>query len=201
MAATSPPEWVPAPQGLHTHGWCGRVSLHFAEGFLILSFMSWGIFLVSGTSCKSIHVSTEFVTLFGESRTFDNDPWPAFKLSCGCCQRARLGGKHAVLISCCTARLWHSCWKACSRHGRETMSPSSSSSSQAWHQGVKHVLQLRQNGAGRAGPWLTAARPQALALLGCPVLVTGTQPCQALVWHTHAHRWDLIQRQERRKHL
>lgn len=122
-----------APRGLHTHGWCGRVSLHFAEGFLTASFMSWVIFPISGTSCKSIHVSTEFVTLFGESGTFDNDPWPDFKLSCGCCQRTRLGGKHPVLISCCTTCLWHSCWEACPRHGRETMSPSSSSSSQAWH--------------------------------------------------------------------
>lgn len=128
-----PPERVPAPQGLHTHGCCGRASLHFAEGFLKPSFMSWVIFPVSGTSCKSIHVSTEFVTLFGESGTFDNDPWPAFKLSFGCCQRTRLGGKHAVLISCRTARRWRSCWEACPRHGRETMSPSSSSSSQAWH--------------------------------------------------------------------
>lgn len=127
------PRAGPSSPGLHTHGWCGRVSLHFAEGFLTASFMSWVIFPVSGISCKSIHVSTEFVTLFGESGTFDNDPWPALRLSLGCCQRTRLGGKHAVLISCRSTRLWHSCREACPRHGRETMSPSSSSSSQAWH--------------------------------------------------------------------
>lgn len=81
------------------------------------------------------------------------------------------------------------------------MSPFSSSSSQGLAQGVEHVLQLRQNGAGRAGSWLMAARPRVLALLGRPVSVTGTQPCQVLVWHTHGHRWDPIQRQEWRKNI
>lgn len=81
------------------------------------------------------------------------------------------------------------------------MSPFSSSSSQGLAQGVEHVLQLRQNGAGRAGPWLMAARPRVLALLGRPVSVTGTQPCQVLVWHTHGYRWDPIQRQEWRKNI
>lgn len=63
-------------------------------------------------------------------------------------------------------------------------------------QHVKHVLQHReprQSGAGRAGPWLTVARPRALALLGRPVSVAGTRPCEALVWHTNARRRDLIQ--------
>lgn len=63
-------------------------------------------------------------------------------------------------------------------------------------QHVKHVLQRReprQSGAGRARPWLTVARPCALALLRHPVSVTGTRPCEALVWPANAHRWDLIQ--------
>lgn len=54
---------------------------------------------VSQPSCKSVRVSTEFVPLFGESGTFDNEPWPALKLSFDCCQRTCLGGKNAVLIS------------------------------------------------------------------------------------------------------
>lgn len=63
-------------------------------------------------------------------------------------------------------------------------------------QRVKHVLQHgepRQSGAGRARPWLTAARPCALALLRHPVSVMATRPCEALVWHANAHRRDLIQ--------
>lgn len=58
---------------------------------------------------------------------------------------------------------------------------------------VPHHGEPRQSGAGRAGLWLTAARPQALVLLGRPVWVTGTRPCEALVWQTNAHRQDLIQ--------
>lgn len=63
-------------------------------------------------------------------------------------------------------------------------------------QHVKHVLQHGEpgrSGAGRAGPWLMEARPQALALLGRPVSVTGTRPWEAPVWDMNACRGNSTQ--------